>query len=54
MTADRNRKNIVIIGGGTAALDLSRALEKTLPATHRIVVITESNAGKHHLTAHSR
>lgn len=40
------RKNIVIIGLGAAAINLARALEKVLPQTHRMVIITESDAGR--------
>lgn len=44
MSADK--KNIVIIGLGMSSTALAHSLEKTLPATHRLVVITESDAGK--------
>lgn len=40
------KKNIVIIGLGLGSTVLAHALEKTVPPTHRIVVIQESDAGK--------
>ncbi len=40
------KKNIVIIGLGLGSTVLAHSLEKTLPPTHRLVVITESDAGR--------
>ena len=40
------KKDIVIIGLGLGSTVLAHNLEKTLPATHRLVVITESDAGQ--------
>ena len=36
-----DRKNIVIVGGGYAGLNLIPKIEKFLPSTHRIVLIEE-------------
>lgn len=43
----QQRKNIVIVGLGAVAINLGRALERDLPSTHRIVIITESDVGQY-------
>jgi NADH dehydrogenase FAD-containing subunit len=35
------KKNIVIVGGGYAGVGLVQQIEKTLPSTHRIILIEE-------------
>jgi NADH dehydrogenase FAD-containing subunit len=36
-----SKKNIVIVGGGYAGISLIPQIEKTLPSTHRIILIEE-------------
>jgi NADH dehydrogenase FAD-containing subunit len=41
MSNNNSKKNIVIVGGGYAAMGLIPLIEKFLPKTHRIVLIEE-------------
>jgi NADH dehydrogenase len=40
---DSTQKNIVIVGGGFAGTTLARALEKRLPRSHRVVLVSEES-----------
>jgi NADH dehydrogenase FAD-containing subunit len=45
------RKNIVIVGGGYAGINLVHKIEKFLPSTHRIVLIDEQDFFYHKIAA---
>jgi NADH dehydrogenase len=36
-------RNVVVVGGGFAGTTLARALERTLPPTHRVVLVSEES-----------